>query len=477
MPPSSAKLHTALTGAPPPVSTSTFFEAPPPSQIPSRLIQEGHYQNVMGTPQSDKKQSHHQPDISKVASIFPWEQRPRHIPGRIFPEGEVVPNAKYIEDNPPEPEPEPEAQAPAPEAKEERKEPPLMHIQIPSPLLGYSGASGYANAWDSVPSIQKYASRLAKPVFPQSQPPVNVSPRSRKRSDSYRSRGEQSDANSMDGDVEDEVDDNSDSDTGGRFSSSERSEGGKKKGRSRGGSAASGSSRAQGKKSYRSYGVQTIPKETRSIAVQVSQSSSTTIGKFSVRQGSRRSSSSSSPAQMPFIDLPKPSTAQEMALGLEPSALSTPNVANANMQPFTRAVGSRQQQQHGLPSGMLSPRLHETYAFGTPPRTSPSGSPGTQTPTSRRASQISKPPALDTRRITVPEAPANMRRTSSQDTADSPVGPASPGDSPIAAPPRKPTARSWNPATGVDVFKRTSEEVLARFLRMGSWEDDSPSHK
>ena len=33
------------------------------------------------------------------------------------------------------------------------------------------------------------------------------------------------------GDVEDEVDDNSDSDAGGRFSSSERSEGGKKKGR------------------------------------------------------------------------------------------------------------------------------------------------------------------------------------------------------------------------------------------------------
>jgi glycogenin glucosyltransferase len=36
-------------------------------------------------------------------------------------------------------------------------------------------------------------------------------------------------------------------------------------------------------------------------------------------------------------------------------------------------------------------------------------------------------------------------------------------------------SRNWNPNTGVDVFKRGSEEVLARFLRQGSWEADSPS--
>lgn len=32
--------------------------------------------------------------------------------------------------------------------------------------------------------------------------------------------------------------------------------------------------------------------------------------------------------------------------------------------------------------------------------------------------------------------------------------------------------RVWDPARGVDVFKRDSEEVLARFLRMGSFEED-----
>lgn len=469
--PSAAKLHTALTGVPPPTSPS-FFEAPPHRQIPSRLIQEGHYRNVMGDPSADKKQAGNQPDIAKVTTVFPWEQKPRHTPGRVFPEGEIVPNAKFIEDTPPEPEPEPEPQAQLTEGRraQAKKELPRMHIQTPSPPIGYPGSTGYANAWDAVPSIQKYASRLAKPVFPTNQPLTNVSPRSRKRSDSYMSRGDQSDANSMDGDVEDEVDDNSDTDAGGRFSSSERSEGGKKKDGSRRGSASAGSSRSQGKKLYRSYGVQTVPKETRSIAVQVSQPTSTFVGKPSIRQGSRRSSSSSSPAMKTFIDLPRPVIGQETALGLEQSAITTPNATSANVQPFSRVSNSRQ-----LGTGMLSPRLHDSFA--TPPRTSPSGSPGTQTPVSRRASQIAKPPALDTHRL--PQLVPMMRRASSADTADSPLGPISPGDSPITQlpTPRKPAGRTWNPATGVDVFKRTSEEVLARFLRMGSWEDDASSHK
>ena len=32
------------------------------------------------------------------------------------------------------------------------------------------------------------------------------------------------------------------------------------------------------------------------------------------------------------------------------------------------------------------------------------------------------------------------------------------------------TGRVWDPARGVDVFKRSSEEVLARFLRSGTFE-------
>ncbi|EEB97150.1 hypothetical protein MPER_03587 [Moniliophthora perniciosa FA553] len=35
------------------------------------------------------------------------------------------------------------------------------------------------------------------------------------------------------------------------------------------------------------------------------------------------------------------------------------------------------------------------------------------------------------------------------------------------------SGRVWDPARGVELFKRGSEEVLARFLKMGSWEEGS----
>ncbi|KAF9513579.1 hypothetical protein BS47DRAFT_1295968 [Hydnum rufescens UP504] len=35
--------------------------------------------------------------------------------------------------------------------------------------------------------------------------------------------------------------------------------------------------------------------------------------------------------------------------------------------------------------------------------------------------------------------------------------------------PRIPAGRRWDPARGVDVFKRDNEEVLARFLKMDHW--------
>lgn len=222
------KMHDALTG--PTTTTSQFFQPPPQTHIPTRLVQEGHYRNVTGH-RHDKPP---QPDISKVTSVFPWEQKPRHIPGRVFPEGETgPPNAQYIE-NLAHTEPEQETELQTPDmTQEEKTQAGSPKIQLPSPSIGFPGARGYSNAWDSVPSIQKYAARLAKPSttsLPLTLPP----PRIRKRSDSYRSRGEQSDANSMDGDVEDEVDDD-DSDAG-RFSSSERSNGGRSRRGSKAGS-------------------------------------------------------------------------------------------------------------------------------------------------------------------------------------------------------------------------------------------------
>ncbi|THH33157.1 hypothetical protein EUX98_g1060 [Antrodiella citrinella] len=46
---------------------------------------------------------------------------------------------------------------------------------------------------------------------------------------------------------------------------------------------------------------------------------------------------------------------------------------------------------------------------------------------------------------------------------------ATPENTPVL--PVRKGGRVWDPSRGVDVFKRGSEEVLARFLKMGSFEE------
>lgn len=55
------------------------------------------------------------------------------------------------------------------------------------------------------------------------------------------------------------------------------------------------------------------------------------------------------------------------------------------------------------------------------------------------------------------------------------VSPLSPPDQPPLNSPMRKGSRVWDPARGVELFKRGSEEVLARFLKMGSWEE-APGH-
>jgi hypothetical protein len=67
------------------------------------------------------------------------------------------------------------------------------------------------------------------------------------------------------------------------------------------------------------------------------------------------------------------------------------------------------------------------------------------------------------------------RQISNDDSLTSPpssIGPISPPDAPLVTPPARKGSRVWDPARGVELFKRGSEEVLARFLKMGSWEDE-----
>lgn len=519
LPPSAGKLHHELTGQSAPDS-SAFFQAPPPSRIPEQLVQEGHYANVIGqhqppsAPQHHRQEththhyfappppppSHSQPDISKVHTVFPWEQRPIHRPARVFPEGDSAPpgSMRYIEDMPPEPEtkPAPEHNAANPSAETDtqmKPASPSLHIPMPSPTIGFPSSKGYSNAWDSVASIQRYASRLVKPPPPPVQAPISWS--SRRRSDSYRSRGERSDASSIDGDVEDEVDDE-DEGGNGPLSGNEvmdvdkkdTGKGKREKSGTKSPPSASGSSTRSksGKRDYRSFGVQTIPKDVRSVAVQASQQTSSpptgrTDGgpphrhkKSGSTQHSRQGSSASSPSTSTHLDLPKPTTAlQDPKLGQEPMAAASPSIVN--VQSFIRPP-VRQQQQN-VPSGMISPRLHDTYSYESPARTPPPGTPGATTPatTARPAVQASRTPSSATQDVPPgpPPPPMMIMRTPSTETADSStVGPISPMDSPVVGS-RKRIGRTWDPATGVDVFKRASEEVLARFLRMGSWEDDT----
>lgn len=334
---------------------------------------------------------------------------------------------------------------------------PQSHLPTPT---GASGVGGFSNAWDSIPSIQKYASRLAKP-FPatlSTQTQTLTSPRQRRRSESsYRSRGE-SDANSMDGDVEDEIDE-SDEDTGTVTSSGDQLVG-----------ATNNSILPTGpppqqneKKEYRSYGVQTLPKSVRSVAVQV-RNSVGNLGNNDTKKTRLPSGNSI------LLNLPRPPSIQEMHLAFEQSAITTPSSTNIDA-PMSLTTGKRQEN---VLSGTMTPRLHDMYTFETPSRMPLSLYSGIQPPVPEERGYYDSIRSTEEQNY---PAPSLVTRTSSQETADSSLGPISPADNPLSSPSRRLVGRTWDPKTGVDIFKRGSEEVLARFLRMGSWEETTANSR
>ena len=139
--------------------------------------------------------------------------------------------------------------------------------------------------------------------------------------------------------------------------------------------SASGSRSKSSKKDYRSFGVQTVPKDVRSVAIQVSQQpfSFSTVrtsneqpprSRKGSRAQSRQGSGTSSPATSTHLELPKPTTTlQELKLGHEQMAAASPSIAT--VQSFIRPP--TKQVQQSLPSGMISPRLHDTYSYESPP--------------------------------------------------------------------------------------------------------------
>jgi glycogenin glucosyltransferase len=375
---------------------ATLFAVPPPSRIPERLVQEKHYVNVLG---EDKQGETPSPDRGKIKPVFPWEDKPRLTPGRVFPSTDSPPPGQFL--------------LPAVENVSPSPSPPLhfsptRHYASSSPPSGFPPSFSYANVWDSVPSIQKYASRLVR--SPQNVPPLAPAfdfGESRRRESVLFRNWNESEESSVDGDDEDTGDEGGAAPPG--------------KQRSRSGSFATApyySGKAK-KKEYRSQGVQTIPKETKDQSVQVTVLTDAMDADRSLK---------------------------DMERGLEHVPKLSPLVS---------------------PTGLRSPRY-----------TSPRGS------STNLAESTPRPtPYKPAQRASVPErggmeqhvTPTSVSRAISSDTASSPSS-AGPPLSPVDSRPiRRAGGRVWDPARGVEIFKKGSEEVLSRFLKLGSWEDEKQS--
>ncbi|KIK70718.1 glycosyltransferase family 8 protein [Collybiopsis luxurians FD-317 M1] len=464
--------------------SGAFFEPPPPSQIPERI--RDHYRNVTG--ESDRTVSTvPQPDSTKVKPIFPWEDQRRSKPERVFPASDVLPPTLFASPAAEEPE---NPSTPESEAVKEPISPPSK--PHPPPPRGFPPTLSYANAWDTVPSIQRYASRLVRPP-PPPPPPAPFD------SEDYR-RGrknwdDQTEESSRDGDDEDntDIDDgepvvsrlaDSDNET---FVSSSTS-----RPRSRRGSSVSASSGIKSKKKeYRVRGVQTISPEMRNQAVQVAilvdpSKVSSTDGLTSQDQ-TTNSPTTSRPARLSLTLQTGNGRKPQWATSSAPSALPpvvssgrgvSPDLKNSTGT-STKTGGDDTLDSFSPPPDELSPR---EFGFSGAPQGVRPGPPDRSNSTSTVTPASAIAPAIVQRTSGSPQTlsaqpPLEPLRQISNDSVTSPssAGPISPPEGqPIGSigPPRK-VGRVFDPARGVEVFKRGSEEVLARFLKMSSWEDES----
>ena len=521
---------TFQTFSPPPSSPRTlrsevFFHPPPPSAIPEHLIKEGRYSGVLGPidPQDAKgdSPSSPMPDKGKVKSVFPWEEKPRHVPRRIFPTADASPPAHYIEE---ELAASPPKVSPVQEPDRPRRIP--AHFTIPPVPTSLTSP----NVWDSVPSIQRYASRLIRPsdIFPQ---PVIATPENGWRKwEKMRERDwqERQDASSMDGDDEDDGDDDDD------LSETEIKNRSGKDHQRRGSSG----SATRVKKEYRVRGVQTVSPEKVEEEVQVSiLHAQSADGKVTsppiLYQGQLTSQgvgtdlkddwppSASASSLLPPAVLRDPNVEHEQVIGsptvdsqstlpfpsmtaptgtrspvlISPRSYSPPKAASLSKATSPPKVGSPRvsfaRPLHGsrrasTSSASVSPAL----------RGSPRGIPSPRPPTSPRAfsagslqkpsislpntvsrSQQTTPPPKPLSKLSSPFSPQMQRSVSTETTTT--ISPSTTHSSTLDTPentpvlgPRK-ASRVWDPARGIDVFKRGSEEVLARFLRLGSFEEES----
>ncbi|THV07552.1 hypothetical protein K435DRAFT_847971 [Dendrothele bispora CBS 962.96] len=486
-PPSRAHDHTHQIHheSPSASDSGAFFQPPPPSQIPETLLRQGHYRQVTGD--SDDAPN---PDTSKVKPVFPWESKARHRPGRVFPTSDAPPAQLF-----PEPAQEAPTLAPVPEPEPVKPESPPPRTKVPAPIYGLPSNLAFANVWDNVPSIQRYASRLVKPPQPppQSSPGYDGNDYRRSRRKSWDERAEMS---SRDGDDEDNTDDDDEpvvsgiryvEDSDHETTNASPTAGRTPTTRSRTSSISAGYTYKRKKKEYRVRGVQTTPREMRSQAIQVTIDSPKVLRSSQGSNIAQQQESSPTRSRKASLTLQAAGGnakrwAPSMVSGTLPPVVSTGASIQGEPLNGTRSPPTPTQQNVRSPREFEFP--DEPTARPAPAVKSPfSVSPVSMTPPLNIHVAVQQMPrATTTGRTTTRasvESPGIVRRSSDSSSSaslPSSTGPASPPTGlPVVFPPQpRKASRVFDPARGVDVFKRGSEEVLARFLRMGSWEDDSP---
>ncbi|KAG6895115.1 hypothetical protein C0993_010135 [Termitomyces sp. T159_Od127] len=413
--------------------SQSLFEPLPRPEIPETLIKQGHYRNVTGENQEGASPS---PDSTKVKPVFPWEERPRHLPGRVFPSVDSPKPALFLS---------PESQSSR--TSSELPATPEMKPGTPPPVLSPLHAPPsftFPNAWDSVPSIKKYASRLVRPP-----PTQTLAPAFEEGWEKVKNTWDDKvEASSRDGDVEDEGEDSEEEKAVEEEDekSTEDIQGSKstEQTRSRRSSSAPTIRTSAEPVRYLDVGVQTEVRELKTQGVQTipvtPQNRNIEAAKKPTFSGKRHWAPTSRPNIPPSITMHDTESAQGE------SQTSTAH--------FTAETRLRSPQP-----GLRSPSMRL-------PIPSPPVHPGSASNPQKYAMRVASSPAGSVSAIS--------RQASNDSSLASPISSISPlslsEGQPVGSP-RK-GGRVWDPARGVELFKRGSEEVLARFLKMGSWEDE-----
>ncbi|KAF8078871.1 glycosyltransferase family 8 protein [Lyophyllum atratum] len=442
--------HTPNIPHTPVPDSGALFEPLPRPEIPESLVRQGHYRNVTGEDQHGATPS---PDHTKIKHVFPWEEKPRHLPGRVFPVADSPKPSLFLS---PESQTSQTSSSEVPTTPETKSSlpPPVL-----SPLYGLPSSFTYPNAWDTIPSIKRYASKLARPPAPQPLAPAFDDHWDRRRTTSWDEKAE---ASSRDGDVEDEGDESSEEPVAGAaaWDDDNMPQSAKALQRSRRGSAAR--TIAEIRARYRDFGVQTIPREMRAQGVQTTTPVTSPEPQSAISPEAENKPTLSNKRHWTPSGRPNVSptvTVHDSENGRDVSA--------ASAVPFPSSGPQRRLSKSSPQSPSLTTHIRSPLASSPSPQAS-------------RPMKINTPPLKSP--IRSPHSPANpiapavTRQPSNDSSLGSPassIGPVSPSDGqPIPSPQRK-GGRVWDPARGVELFKRGSEEVLARFLKMGSWEDEN----